>query len=64
MNRLILVLLLGLLSSPAQAERIKDIASVSGVRSNQLIGYGLVTGLDKSGDKTRFTGQSFAQHDG
>ena len=58
MNRLILVLLLGLLSSPAQAERIKDIASVSGVRSNQLIGYGLVTGLDKSGDKTRFTGQS------
>jgi flagellar P-ring protein precursor FlgI len=31
---------------------------VSGVRSNQLIGYGLVTGLDKSGDKTRFTGQS------
>jgi flagellar P-ring protein precursor FlgI len=58
MNRLILVLLLGLLSSPVQAERIKDIASVSGVRSNQLIGYGLVTGLDKSGDKTRFTGQS------
>lgn len=58
MNRLILVLLLGLLSSVAQAERIKDIASVAGVRSNQLIGYGLVTGLDKSGDKTRFTGQS------
>lgn len=58
MNRLILVLLLGLLSSAAQAERIKDIASVAGVRSNQLIGYGLVTGLDKSGDKTRFTGQS------
>jgi flagellar P-ring protein precursor FlgI len=58
MNRLILVLFLGLLSTAAQAERIKDIASVSGVRSNQLIGYGLVTGLDKSGDKTRFTGQS------
>ena len=58
MNRLMLVLLLGLLSSAVQAERIKDIASVAGVRSNQLIGYGLVTGLDKSGDKTRFTGQS------
>jgi flagellar P-ring protein FlgI len=58
MNRLILVLFLGLLTTAAQAERIKDIASVAGVRSNQLIGYGLVTGLDKSGDKTRFTGQS------
>jgi flagellar P-ring protein precursor FlgI len=40
------------------AERIKDIASIEGVRSNQLIGYGLVVGLDKSGDKTTFTGQS------
>ncbi len=34
----------------AQAERIKDLASVSGVRTNQLVGFGLVTGLDKSGD--------------
>ena len=42
----------------AHAERIKDIASIAGVRSNQLVGYGLVTGLDKSGDKTLFTGQS------
>ncbi|MGZ5620365.1 MAG: flagellar basal body P-ring protein FlgI [Methylobacter sp.] len=40
------------------AERIKDIASIEGVRSNQLVGYGLVVGLDKSGDKTTFTGQS------
>ncbi|MFU8787604.1 MAG: flagellar basal body P-ring protein FlgI [Methylobacter sp.] len=40
------------------AERIKDIASIEGVRSNQLVGYGLVVGLDKSGDKTAFTGQS------
>ena len=36
----------------AQAERVKDIASVSGVRSNQLIGYGLVVGLDGTGDQT------------
>jgi len=43
---------------PAHAERIKDIASIQGVRSNQLVGYGLVVGLDKSGDKTQFTGQS------
>jgi flagellar P-ring protein FlgI len=46
----------------AQAERIKDIASVAGVRANQLIGYGLVVGLDGTGDQTTqspFTTQSF-----
>ena len=40
---------------PARAERIKDIASVQGVRSNQLIGYGLVVGLDGTGDQTTQT---------
>jgi flagellar P-ring protein precursor FlgI len=40
---------------PAQAERIKDLASVQGVRMNQLIGYGLVVGLDGSGDQTTQT---------
>lgn len=35
----------------ANAERIKDLASIQGVRSNQLIGYGLVVGLDGTGDK-------------
>src|SRR5690606_19505449 len=39
-------------SSAAQAERVKDIATVSGVRSNQLVGYGLVVGLDGTGDQT------------
>ncbi|WP_420374955.1 flagellar basal body P-ring protein FlgI [Pollutimonas sp. H1-120] len=46
---------------PAQAERIKDLASIQGVRANQLIGYGLVVGLDGSGDQVRqtpFTQQS------
>lgn len=54
------LILLGLLivSSVAQAERIKDLASIAGVRSNQLIGYGLVVGLNGTGDKTKFTGQS------
>lgn len=50
-------------SSAATAERIKDIASVEGVRSNQLIGYGLVVGLDGTGDQTNqtpFTTQSFS----
>ncbi len=46
----------------SQAERIKDMADVAGVRTNQLLGYGLVVGLDGTGDKTNqapFTTQSF-----
>lgn len=39
----------------ASAERIKDLVSVQGVRSNQLAGYGLVVGLDGSGDQTTQT---------
>jgi len=39
----------------ASAERIKDLASVLGVRDNQLLGYGLVVGLDGSGDQTTQT---------
>jgi len=39
------------LVSPVQAERIKDIAGIAGVRPNQLVGYGLVVGLDGSGDQ-------------
>lgn len=45
----------------AQAERIKDLATIQGVRDNPLIGYGLVVGLDGSGDQVRqapFTQQS------
>jgi flagellar P-ring protein FlgI len=42
-------------SFSAHAERIKDLATVSGVRSNQLIGYGLVVGLDGTGDQTSQT---------
>ena len=48
-------------SGVAHAERIKDIASIQGVRNNQLVGYGLVVGLDGSGDQTTqtpFTTQS------
>lgn len=37
------------------AQRIKEVASVQGVRSNQLIGYGLVVGLDGTGDQTQQT---------
>jgi len=38
-------------TTTAQADRIKDLASVAGMRDNQLVGYGLVVGLDGSGDK-------------
>ena len=40
------------LISQVHAERIKDLATIQGVRSNQLIGYGLVVGLDGTGDQT------------
>ena len=44
------------------AARIKDIANVRGVRENQLIGYGLVVGLNGTGDgKAEFTSKSFAR---
>jgi flagellar P-ring protein precursor FlgI len=43
------------LATPAHAERIKDLASIAGVRNNQLLGYGLVVGLDGSGDQTTQT---------
>lgn len=56
--RILLVLLPVIWSVPVHAERIKDIASIEGVRTNQLVGYGLVVGLVQSGDKTGFTGQS------
>lgn len=51
-----------LAAGAAQAERLKDIASIQGVRTNQLIGYGLVVGLSGSGDQTTqtpFTLQTF-----
>jgi flagellar P-ring protein precursor FlgI len=41
-----------LASAPATAERIKDMAQIQGVRTNQLVGYGLVVGLDSTGDQT------------
>ncbi len=48
-----------LFSQTTYAQRVKDITSVAGVRSNQLIGYGLVVGLDGTGDKSPFTNQTF-----
>ncbi len=56
-----IALLLTALAGTGHAERIKDLATINGVRSNQLVGYGLVVGLDGSGDQTsqtQFTVQS------
>jgi flagellar P-ring protein precursor FlgI len=56
-----LFIALSLLMGVVHAERIKDLADIQGVRANQLIGYGLVVGLDGSGDmttQTPFTVQS------
>lgn len=53
------ILTLALMSCFAQGQRIKDLADVAGVRSNQLIGYGLVVGLPGTGEQSPFTEQSF-----
>ena len=49
---------IGLCALPAQAERLRELASIQGIRQNQLLGYGLVVGLDGTGDQTPFTTQS------
>jgi len=59
MNRLSYIAVIAVLllcgAGEIRAERIKDLATVQGVRNNQLIGYGLVVGLDGSGDQTTQT---------
>lgn len=58
----ILIANMTLLAPVANAERLKDIATLAGVRSNALVGYGLVVGLNGTGDQTTqtpFTTQSF-----
>jgi flagellar P-ring protein precursor FlgI len=67
MKRLILALAFSMVlplvtTGVANAVRIKDVARVDGVRANQLIGYGLVVGLDRTGDSQRsvFTLQSMS----
>jgi len=56
MFRLVLLpLALVLAAGTARAERVEDLATVAGVRGNQLVGYGLVVGLDGTGDQTSQT---------
>ena len=49
------IVLAAFLAEQAMAERVKDLASVAGVRNNQLTGYGLVVGLNGTGDQTTQT---------
>ena len=59
--QLMLIIGLSLSAGNVFAERLKDLVSIAGVRSNQLVGYGLVVGLDGTGDQTSqapFTVQS------
>jgi len=61
-TRLFALVLISFLVLPAYAQRLKDMAAIAGVRSNQLVGYGLVVGLDGTGDQTTqtpFTVQTF-----
>ena len=63
MKKLLLTIcvLLSLLASVAEAARLKDIADIEGVRGNQLVGYGLVVGLNGTGDgKVEFTVKSIS----
>jgi flagellar P-ring protein precursor FlgI len=53
------MLLFLFISTSSQAARLKDIANIRGVRSNQLVGYGIVVGLNGTGDsKSEFTNKS------
>ena len=60
MKYFLIAFLFAFYSPVLSAERIKDLVDVAGVRSNQLIGYGLVAGLQGTGDgqDLRITGQS------
>lgn len=64
MNRLVagVCFLLNLVMTPVFADRIKDVATLAGVRTNQLVGYGLIVGLNGSGDTpgSRYTDDAFA----
>ncbi|MFM7971115.1 MAG: flagellar basal body P-ring protein FlgI, partial [Betaproteobacteria bacterium] len=50
-----LVSIFGLMAAPAFADRVKDLTQVATVRTNQLIGYGIVVGLQGTGDGSDIT---------
>jgi hypothetical protein len=54
-KKIILILSISMFSNTVFADRIKDFADIAGQRPNQLVGYGLVVGLDGTGDQTTQT---------
>ena len=61
---LLVTISMGMISGNCFADRIKDFTDIAGQRSNQLVGYGLIVGLDGTGDQTTqtpFTLQSVLQ---
>jgi len=63
MKKLLIVLALGIAASSSfAAQSLRQLVDIEGVRENQLLGYGLVVGLNGSGDSTqvKFAGQSVA----
>ena len=59
LQKILLIVSVMAICQTAHAQRIKDLADVAGVRTNQLIGYGLVVGLPGTGEQSPFTEQSF-----
>ncbi|MBC7975646.1 MAG: flagellar basal body P-ring protein FlgI, partial [Myxococcales bacterium] len=53
MRPLLALCLLALVAAPARADRIKDLTTIAGVRDNHITGFGLVVGLDGTGDDAR-----------
>ncbi len=51
-HSLLFLIIISFVSNSVFAERIKDITTVAGIRGNHLVGYGLVVGLDGSGDSS------------
>ena len=60
-KKIILILSNGIFSNTVFADRIKDFADIAGQRPNQLVGYGLVVGLDGTGDQTTQTPYYFTK---
>ncbi len=60
--RMVLIFVGMILISDSHAARIKDLANIQGIRANQLTGYGLIVGLNGTGDKdgVSFTKQALA----
>jgi flagellar P-ring protein precursor FlgI len=60
--QILIVMIAVAMQIPAKAARLKDIANIRGVRSNQLVGYGIVVGLNGTGDsKAEFTSNSMVR---